>query len=95
MRHTGYQHIRLFTFSIVMAKGAHQQFQVIRPQLIEQARLPAQSSCGHTDSPHRMTCIVHTVTVGTLAVLPGFPPVNGSQSDKKRTRGKWATQSVP
>jgi hypothetical protein len=65
MRHTGYQHIRLFTFSMVMAKGAHQQFQVIRPQLIEQVRLLSQSSRRHTDSAQGAACVVHAVTVGT------------------------------
>ena len=92
-RDTGYQHIRLFAFGIMITKRAHQQIQFIRAQLIEQARLPSLSSRRHTDSTHGVTCIVHAVTVGTLTVLPGFTPVNGSQSDEKHMLWKRATQS--
>jgi hypothetical protein len=70
--------------SSVAAAGSppdtRQPAHILRADLVQQARLPAQSRRSERGSGQRMPCVVLAVAVRPDAVLPRLPPVDGRQA---------------
>ena len=73
----------------------HEQGQIVRAQLIQQARPPPQPGGRDADRADGVPRIVHAVTIRALAVFPGLAPVYGGEPDEHGVSGKIAAERIP